>query len=48
MVTILMIPAKIATPDPLKIKSFWEKVYDVIISGHDATTQFCHLIQIII
>ena len=32
MLAILMISAKLATLDPLKIKVFWNKNYDVIIS----------------
>ena len=35
MVTILMMSAKIATLDLLKIKVFWNKGYDVIIFVHD-------------
>ena len=37
MVTILMMSAKMATPDLLKIKIFWKRGYDVIISAHDVT-----------
>ena len=40
MVTILMMSAKMATPDLLKIRVFWNKVYDVIISVHDVTNKF--------
>ena len=29
--------AKVATLDLLKIKIFWNKVYDIIISVHDVT-----------
>ena len=36
MVKILMMSAKMATPGFLKLKIFWKKVYDVIISTHDA------------
>ena len=36
MAGILMMPAKLATGG-LKIKAFWYKVYDVIISVHDFT-----------
>ena len=39
MVTILM-SAKMATLGLLKIRSFWIKVYDVIISAHDVTNKF--------
>ena len=34
---ILIISAKLATLDPLKIKTFWNKGYDIIISAHDIT-----------
>ena len=40
MVTILMMSAKMATPVLLKIKVFWKKGYDVIISVHDVTNKF--------
>ena len=36
---LFMISAKMATPDLLAIKSFWRKVYDVIISVHDVTNK---------
>ena len=39
MVPILMISAKMATPGPLKIKVFWGKGYDVIISDNDVTNK---------
>ena len=39
MVTILMVSAKMATPGLLKIKVFWNKGYDVIISVHDVTNK---------
>ena len=39
MVTILMISAKIATPGLRKIKVFWKKDYDVIISVNDVTNK---------
>ena len=35
MVRILMTSAKMATPGLLKIRVFWKKGYDVIISAHD-------------
>ena len=35
MATVLMMSAKMATPDLLKTKIFWKKGYDVIISDHD-------------
>ena len=37
MVKILMMSAKMAFPDPFKIKEFWNKGYVVIISVHDVT-----------
>ena len=39
MVTILMISAKMATPDRLKIRILWKKGYDVIFFVHDATNK---------
>ena len=39
MVTVLMISTKLATPGLLKIKVFWSKGYDVIISVHDVTNK---------
>ena len=39
MVVILMMPAKMATLDFLKIKVFLNKGYDVIIYVHDVTNQ---------
>ena len=48
MVTILIMSAKMATPDLLKIKVFWNKVYDVIISDHDVTfiTDSNHIVDV--
>ena len=40
MVTILMMSAKMATPSLLKVRVFWKKGYDVIISVHDVTNKF--------
>ena len=40
MVTILMMSAKMATQDLLKIKVFWNKSYDVKIFVHDVTNKF--------
>ena len=37
MVTILMMPAKLATLGLLKTKANWSKGYDVINSVHDVT-----------
>ena len=34
-----MMTAKMATPDLLKIKVFWNKGYDVMIFVHDATNK---------
>ena len=39
MVTILMMSSKMATLGLLKIKVFWNKSYDVIISFHDFTNK---------
>ena len=39
MVTILMMSAKMAALGLLKIKVFWIKGYDVIISVHDVTNK---------
>ena len=39
MVKLLMMPAKMATPELLKIKVFWNKGHDVIISVHDVTSK---------
>ena len=48
MVTILIMSAKMATPDLLKIKVFWNKVYDVIISDYDVTfiTDSNHIVDV--
>ena len=35
MATILIMSAKMATPGLLKIKVFWNKGYDVIVSVHE-------------
>ena len=39
MVRILMMSAKIVTLGILKIKAFWSKGYDVIVSFHDITNK---------
>ena len=39
MVEFLMMSAKLATLGLLKIKVFWNKGYDVIISVHDVTNK---------
>ena len=43
MVTILLISARMATPGLLKVKVFWNKDYDVIVSGHDVTNKILSL-----
>ena len=40
MVTVLMMPTKLATPGLLKIKKFQNKGYDVIILDYDFTHKF--------
>ena len=40
MVTILVMPIKMATLDLLKIKLFWNKGYGVIIYLHDVTKKY--------
>ena len=39
MVTILMKSAKMATQGLRKIKAFWKKGYDIIISVNDVTNK---------
>ena len=39
MITILMMLAKMATPDLLKATVFWNKGYDVIIPVHDVSNK---------
>ena len=39
MVTILMMSEKRVTPGLCKIKVFWKKDYDIIISAHDVTNK---------
>ena len=39
MVAILMMSEKLATLGPLKIKTFWNKGYDVILSVYDVTSK---------
>ena len=43
MVTILTMSAKTATLGLLKIRVFWNKVFDVVISTHDVTNKFLSL-----
>ena len=40
MAAILMMSAKTATLGLLKIKVFWNKIYDVIICIYDVTNKF--------
>ena len=39
VVAILMMSEKLATLGPLKIKTFWNKGYDVILSVYDVTSK---------
>ena len=39
MVTILMMAAKMATQDLIKIKVFWKQIYDVIVSFRDVSNK---------
>ena len=39
MIAILIMSSKLATLGFLKIKLFWVKVYDVVISAHDVTNK---------
>ena len=39
MVALLMMSVKLVTLGLLKIKVFWNKDYDVIVSVHDATNE---------
>ena len=39
MAAILMMSAKLATLDLLKVKVYWNKGYDVITSFHDVTNK---------
>ena len=43
MVTILMISAKMTTPDLRKTKVFWKGDYDAIISVNDVTNKILSL-----
>ena len=40
MVTILMTSAKMTTPSFLKLRVFWKKGYNVIISVYDVINKF--------
>ena len=48
MFIILMISTKIANLGLLKIKLFWNKGYDVIMSAMTSTVKFYHMIQIVL
>ena len=48
MVTIMMMPAEMATLGLLKIMVFWNKDYDVIISVQTSPTKFYYVTQIIL
>ena len=48
MASILMMSAKLATPDLLKIKLFSNESCDVITSALDVTKKMYHLTQIIL
>ena len=48
MVTILMLSAKMATLGLLKIKVFWNKGYEVIISVYDIISKNYLVTQIIL
>ena len=48
MVSILMMSTKMTTLSLLKIKVFYNKGYDVIISVHGVTTNCYHVTQIIL
>ena len=39
VVAVLMMSEKLATLGPLKIKTFWNKGYDVILSVYDVTSK---------
>ena len=43
MVPILIVSQKLPTLGFLKIKEFWNKGYDVIISAHDVTNKILSL-----
>ena len=46
MVTILMMSAKMATVGLIKIKVFWNKGYDVVISVHDVAAKLTQIIDV--
>ena len=39
IVTIMMMPAKMITLGLFKIKAFWNKIYDIIVSVYDVTNK---------
>ena len=39
MIAILKMAVELATPDVIKIKSFWIKSYDVTMFVHDVTNK---------
>ena len=43
-----MMSAKITSPGLLKIRVFWNNVYDVIVSVMMSPTKFYHVIQVIL
>ena len=52
MVTVLTMSAKMATPGLLKIRVFFKKSYDVVISVYDITNKFLsrdwnHIIDVV-
>ena len=48
MVTILMMPAKMAILGVLKIKMFWNKGYDITFLSMTSPKKYYHLTQIIL
>ena len=46
MIAILMMVAKLAAPDFLKINIFWKNIYDVTIWLITSSTKFYHATQI--
>ena len=49
MITILIMPTKLVTPDFLEMKVFWNRVYDVITYVSDISNKIssCDLIYIV-
>ena len=48
MVAILMMSAKMASPELLKIKVSWNKGYDVIVYVDDFTNQILSVARIVL